>query len=242
LNLYVDIGNSRIKLAHGHDPVVAYYLASMQLAEIIADYSHDRPAPRQIIVANVAGEQVANEFNNACRQVWGKSPDYIRVAREFRGVTNGYSDYKQLGVDRWLAIIAAWFKYKTHLCVIDCGSAVTLDIVTASGQHVGGYIIPGPYLMQQALATNTSQLPVPGDSTATLAPGRTTAECIQNGTTLAVASFIENRLRSMTAKTGIKYECILTGGGAGAIIELIDLDIRHEPLLVVEGIKQVSGS
>jgi type III pantothenate kinase len=242
LNLYVDIGNSRIKLLQDHDTAVAYYLASRPLAEIVADYSHARPAPRRIIVANVAGEQVANEFNNACDQVWGKFPDYISVASEFDGVTNGYSDYKQLGVDRWLAIIAAWYKYKTHLCVIDCGSAVTLDVVTASGQHDGGYIIPGPYLMQQALARNTSQLPLPGASTATFAAGRTTAECIQNGTALAVVSFIENRVRSITAKTGVAYECILTGGGAGEIIEFIDLEIRHEPLLVLEGIKQVSGS
>lgn len=242
MNLFVDIGNSRIKLMQDDEPVVAYFLASKRLAAIISEYSQDRPVPERIIVANVAGQQVSTELNNACHRVWGKNPDYISVAREFGAVTNGYSDYQQLGVDRWLAIIAAWYKYKTHLCVVDCGSAVTFDIVTASGQHTGGYIIPGPYLMQQSLAINTSQLPVPDAMTVTPAAGRSTAECIQNGTTLAVASFIEDRLRSLAANTGIAYEGIFTGGGARAIMEFINMDIRYEPLLVFEGIKRVSGS
>jgi len=245
LNLYVDIGNSRIKLASDSDNMVtvsAYNHAAMTPTSVVAEYKRGRSVPARIIVSNVAGEKFADEFNRACDQSWGITPEYISVSRQFEGVTNGYKDHRQLGVDRWLAIIAAWHKYKTHVCVVDCGSAVTIDFISAQGEHSGGYIIPGNYLMQQALANYTSQLKVVDESTFTGIPGRSTEECISNGTLLAVAGFIDNVTRTAMMSTANSYECLITGGGAGVISKLLTIEHRHEPQLVLEGIRRVIGA
>ncbi len=71
------------------------------------------------------------------------------------GITNGYNDPSKLGIDRWLAILGAATQFKgQNLCVFNCGTAITMDIVTANGEHQGGLIFPGVQLLHRAV-TNT---------------------------------------------------------------------------------------
>ncbi|MEX2353865.1 MAG: type III pantothenate kinase, partial [Gammaproteobacteria bacterium] len=168
-------------------------------------------------------------------------PEYVEVSAESNGVRNGYRDINQLGVDRWLAMIAARDKYNGNLCVVDCGSAVTIDMVDADGQHQGGYIIPGHYLMQQSLVNNTSRLSVSGVYKPTVALGRSTGECINNGTILAVSCLIEHVIQTAGTRSSSDYKCIITGGGAAEVMALLKIDYSHEPLLVIDGIRLLGG-
>ena len=68
-----------------------------------------------------------------------------------------------LGVDRWLALVAAWNMVRQPAVVADLGTAATLDFVAGDGRHVGGYIVPGPGLMAKALARDTARVRVSGD-------------------------------------------------------------------------------
>jgi pantothenate kinase type III len=74
------------------------------------------------------------------------------------GVRNAYPKHNKLGVDRWLAMLAAYHYYNAPVCIVSCGSALTLDIVDSQGQHLGGMIMPGLNLMQQALSRGTANL------------------------------------------------------------------------------------
>jgi len=244
LNLYVDIGNSRIRLAWGNDEiefVEAYHYTDETLATVLADHHDKNLKPVRIIVSNVAGKKTAGVFNEICCKLWGKPPEYLGVSKVFHGLTNGYRSYRQLGVDRWLAMVAARDMYTGSLCVVDCGTAVTVDIVSADGHHRGGYIIPGHYLMQKALAENTGQLSVPSGNTFTRDAGRSTGECIYNGTLLAVASLIEHIAHSLDDGDGFQHHCIITGGGATELMQTLKINCSHEPLLVIEGIKLAGG-
>lgn len=245
MSLLVDIGNSRIKILQDNgksDDISAFKLSPENLESQLMKLSDKLAIPDRIIVSNVAGDEVAEIFNGFCQRVWDKTPEYISVRRELHGMTLGYRECSQFGVDRWLAIMAAWNRYKGSLCVVDCGSAVTVDIISIDGQHTGGYIIPGRYLMQKVLANNTSQLVFSENDSLSIAAGRSTQECIHNGTTLAVVGFIENIVRSVNSVTGYDHHCIITGGGASEIISLLNIDYIHEPALVIDGLRLAGDS
>ncbi len=240
MNLYIDIGNSRIRFAAAErsiDQLAAYYYKPDTLPSVFRQYSSGLQTPARVLVANVADNKVAAILTDLCETAWSIRPEYLKTGKVCCGVTNAYTDPGQLGVDRWLAMIAAWNKYKDNLCIIDCGSAVTADLVSADGRHQGGYIIPGSYMQQQALVNTAGQITISSEYKFSEQAGRSTDECVYNGTTLAVTAFIEYILRSINAAGEGKYHCVITGGGADAIMKILKIDFRHDPLLVIEGIR-----
>ena len=125
------------------------------LPEILKGRWQGLPVPQRVCVANVCGAEVAADISSFTTGQWQIEPVYARVKEAAAGVTNAYPDVSQLGIDRWLALIAAWNKYHAPVCVAGCGTAVTLDVVDGDGYHLGGLIFPGLRLMQQSLITHT---------------------------------------------------------------------------------------
>lgn len=147
---------------------------------------------------------------------------------------NGYTVAQQLGIDRWLAMIAVREQTKAPFFVVSCGTAVTFDAVGSSGQHLGGAIMPGLALMQRSLSEKTIALQVEHDLIASdnkLALDTTTA--IANGTTMAITGFIEKMadMTNMETKQGI-----LTGGYASLVAKALGSGIRVSPSLVLKGL------
>ena len=153
---------------------------------------------------------------------------------ESAGLKNGYTDAQQLGVDRWLAMIAVREQTKVPFFVVSCGTAVTFDAVNGNGQHLGGAIMPGLTLMQLSLAENTIALQVEHDL---IAPQNKlavdTATAIANGTMMAITGFIE-KMANMTNM--VMQQGVLTGGYAPLVAKLIGQDIRVAPSLVLKGL------
>lgn len=243
MNLIIDIGNSSIKWAcYGKalERGAAIPLV-LPLAGCLEAAWNDLPAPQGVFVSNVAGQNIADEIMNYCREHWTLTPVFMTVTRDCNGLVNGYAEIGQLGVDRWLAMLASWSRYNTSLCVVDCGSAVTLDIVLADGRHQGGYVIPGAYLMQEILIRNTSGIrAVPGEVAGT-GPGDNTQSCLRNGTHFAVAAFIDRVVADCESHYGDKFQCLITGGGAAAAVKLVSVPCIHEPDLVLQGITIAAG-
>lgn len=242
MKLYADIGNSRIKLVQNTgviSDVLAVDYEPETLPRIFAEYCNGLPVPDRIVVSNVAGGKVAAIFTDLCLKNWSKHPEYLCVKQKCCGVTQGYTDLSRLGVDRWLAMIAAWNKYKTDVCVIDCGSTVTVDIVSAGGQHLGGYIIPGMHMMRSSLVKNTGQISLVREQEFSGSPGMSTEECVVNGTGLAVVAFIRHVVNAVNKTADNPYICVITGGSAGQVMKLSDLSCHYEPSLVMEGIRLV---
>lgn len=242
MNLLIDIGNSRVHLAADNalDAVRAFYYAQDSLAILLDRYTDHLKPPERVLVANVAGAEVAAEVIATCKARWSVEPEFITATAHACGVTNAYSNPSRLGVDRWLAMIAAWNKFRDNLCIFDCGSALTADLVTKEGRHLGGYIIPGSHMMQNALVSATGQIVLDQPYHYTDQPGRSTDECVYNGTTIAAAAFIEFIMaRCNTEAT--RYRCILSGGGADALTGLLNIQHDLEPLLVIEGLKLTSA-
>src|SRR4029077_11514362 len=84
-------------------------------------------------------------------------PQYIRSTRRTAGVRNGYVQTWRLGADRWGAMLGARPVFRGRaLCVVDVGTALTLDLLDAHGHHRGGLLVPGPALMVESLLSNTA--------------------------------------------------------------------------------------
>ena len=83
-------------------------------------------------------------------------PQFIRSTRRSAGVRNGYVQTWRLGADRWVAMLGPGLHPGRALCVVDVGTALTLDLLDADGQHRGGLLVPGPTLMVESLLSNTA--------------------------------------------------------------------------------------
>jgi type III pantothenate kinase len=238
--LLVDVGNTRLKWALQDGTELSDCRAQeytvAQLPHLLDEYWREIPVPGQIYVANVSGEEVAQAITSYSRGRWQQEPVYATVKPVAAGVTNAYRDITQLGIDRWLAVIAAWSKYRSPLLVAGCGTALTIDVVDGDGHHLGGLIIPGLRLMQDYLNTGTRGINTAAVRTPALGLGDSTADCIANGAACAMVSAIERVAEESRHKFGADLQRIIMGGDAEVVNSLLREPFILEPNLVLEGL------
>ena len=220
--LDVDIGNSRTKWRFGGVRGTAPGVLPPALEDV----------PDRVCIACVAAarDEILTRFEAA----FGVRPEFAETVPELAGVTCGYENPALLGVDRWLALVAAWNMVRRPAVVADLGTAVTLDFVTGDGRHVGGYIVPGPGMMAKALARDTALVRVTGDLARDLLPGRDTSQAVRRGTTAMLVSFIEWSVAQFSR--GESPVVFLTGGDAENVAGGLSLPVRVEPDLVFDGL------
>jgi type III pantothenate kinase len=161
------------------------------------------------------------------------------------GLRNGYREPRQLGVDRWLALRGACAREpQSAACVIAAGTAFTLDLVLPGGEHLGGLIVPGLSLMQEALKGATGNLarlsaedppPVGAESAGSGLVAQATGEAMVRGALWALASLAAHHLAALRDRVpGARL--IVTGGDAPQLLSLLPTSAEHRPHLVLEGL------
>jgi len=239
--LLLDIGNTRIKWARLEAELLGSHGAATHVDEQlnhVLERVFDGPAPTRVLAANVAGPQVAEALREICTRRYRLKPEFLLPTRSLQGVTNGYTDPKRLGSDRWAAAIAAFRNYGGPVCVVDAGTAITVDVVDASGRHLGGLIAPGPLTMRRALATATDALQDEGEGEIALLC-RDTRSGISSGSWHAAAGFVE-RVAGLLDKEMDEVQYLLTGGDA----ETLNLQLTPRfvlcPDLVLQGLAVIA--
>ncbi len=190
-------------------------------------------------VASVAGEEREGELTRWCLENLGVAPLFARSSSFCAGVSNAYEEPGRLGVDRWLAVIAAFHCHPEGALVVDAGTALTIDLVDARGQHLGGYILPGLNLMQQSLRQDTARIRYNEASAPALEPGRSTAEAVANGAALAAAASVAAARAQARERLGHSSAALLTGGDAPLLMRLLDEKaegFEYSPDLVLDGL------
>ena len=159
--LLIDIGNTRFKwrlqasvadskmIAHGS--LITAQLTVEQLQEQL-------PAGVEMCGFTSVADAKVNDLVLLWAQGQGIAVKQALTQPQWQDLRNSYSDCSRMGVDRWLAMVAVRSLTKQAACVIDCGSASTVDFIAADGQHEGGYIIPGQRLMVQSLLKDTANI------------------------------------------------------------------------------------
>ncbi|KAA8982609.1 type III pantothenate kinase [Halospina sp. K52047b] len=234
--LQVDAGNSRVHwrcldmdrlvIARGDQPWETIG------SDGIAGVDSDRLAWLEF--ASVAGDR-ANQLK--ANLVSGNHVRVMEFAASRRqcGVVNAYNDPAQMGVDRWLAMLGAYSTWEGPITVLDAGTAITVDHVDASGNHQGGYILPGGALMAQSLGAGTSGVRPEAVAGADTAPGITTSECVHHGIAWLMQALVA---RSADYWQG-RGTMIVTGGDAAAAASGLPTEQVVEPDLVFLGMDAV---
>lgn len=185
---------------------------------------------------SVAGEEV-NQWINHIFQTNHIPIQQARVQAEFSGLKNAYTTPAQMGADRWVAMLAGWHRLQASFCVVDAGSAITIDWVDDQGQHLGGYILPGLAMLKNSLLGQTAQVRwEESDQSSVIAPGKTTAECVEHGCRYQLAALmrqLEHDCHVRSIKT-----ILVTGGDAVQLLTWLT-DAEYHPLLVLDGLKYI---
>ncbi len=245
IRLLVDVGNSRFKSAIDVggvlQPLETFAWHDVFLHEVLSDVwlkPLKGQVPSSIHVSNVAGDRLLPNLDAWCCKTWGQKPVPMKSESEFNGLINGYKDPHTLGVDRWAAMIGAREQYEGALCVIDSGTATTIDVIRADGQCIGGAILPGIYTMRRSLGKYTAALFAADGEISPFSDN--TAGGIAGGTGYASVGAIERLIDEAVDAVG-PLTTVVTGGEGVVLQNLLTRPAEFDPLLVLHGVRAVAN-
>lgn len=185
-------------------------------------------------VANSAREHaIATLLDEA-----GTAATWLKAEASFGGVRNHYRDPGQLGVDRWMGLVAARSRTTQAALVVSVGTAMTVDALSASGDFLGGIIVPGMALMRQSLDRGTARVAV-GDGGWRPFP-LCTADAVESGIVAALCGAIEQQYARLVTLAAATPACLVTGGDAAPILPRLEVAAEYVAALVLEGIDRVA--
>lgn len=227
--LEVDMGNSRSKWRLLGGPVFPEVQASNDLLETwVASGLAQLPIDR-VRVSSVVGAEQTLAVVEWCRCHLHVEVELAKVRSNCGGFHQGYEQPEQLGVDRWLACLAAWYQTQGACAVMSFGTAITLDCIDASGYHRGGFIVPGIKLLQGVLADRTSGIRL--DNIIQLSeplPGHSTQSCVEAG----LAAMLSGLLKLVDTQSPL-YIC---GGDRDRVTALLPATTVVCDTLVLDGL------
>ena len=187
------------------------------------------PMPARIVISNVAGTRVRAATIRVL-EVWPEAPAplWLVPQAEQCGVVNSYRNPAQLGSDRWAALIGArWLLGRRAAMVVMCGTATTIDFLSAEGVFKGGTIMPGVGLMLRSLHEGTAALP---DQSGDFFDYPTqTVDAIE-------------RMYGHESRQVDDLTCVVSGGAARAVLPRLAIPHEYHENLVLEGLYRVAMS
>jgi len=227
-----DLGNSRFKFAPLDGAAAGSVQAWQHGAEAMtAAALHALPHGGTAWVASVAAPALTATVMDVLRGRFAQ----VRVARtlaECAGVRIGYAQPEKFGVDRFLALLAAANAQRPVL-VVGVGTALTIDLMDAAGQHLGGRIGASPTTMREALHARAVQLPVEGGQYTEFA--NATSDALASGCDGAAVALIERSLGHGAGQLGAVPALLMHGGGAAPLLPLLPA-AEYRPALVLDGL------
>ena len=161
-----------------------------------------------------------------------------------KGLISIKTDYpKEVGADRLVNGIAGWSQYKSHLIVIDFGTAITFDCITADCEYIGGTILPGIAISLEALSTKAAKLPHIDVSTPPLSIiGKNTVQAMKSGVLHGYGTMIDGLVgilgEEMCGKDG-EFNVMATGGMADLVIPYAKTVETVDQMLTLKGLHYI---
>lgn len=257
--LLIDAGNTRLKFALAlssggvnTDPQLKVYDANGfdQLIEEMA--CTDCVKPTKALLASVRNDQQTQALIAELQIVFASIQVELIVPKQgAMGIECAYQDMSQLGVDRWLALLAAAIVLpQQHLLVVDCGTAITIDQLNRD-RHLGGWIFPGIRMLNDSLYQRTGRVReqrADANVSDTIAPfdtfGRNTTACVRAASYHGVIGLLAEAIRVATATRQLDG-ILLTGGDGSKVKEWLQqrssCPVFYREELVFEGMLQFVG-
>lgn len=232
MRLVIDSGNTRTKLAiydnrqlvREHKYVNTELLINDHWVNELADVAGD--------IESSCGCSVANqEVKRAIEQGLSRlsiSIDWLASTRAWRDVKNAYSEPDKLGADRWFALLGYRSEARKNCMIIDAGTAMTIDWMTATGQHLGGWIVPGRRLMHESMHQKTALVKGELSDECFREPATNTVTAMSYGVHYALVGAISQALHvSRQHFNDQPFDIVVTGGDGERLIQSVS---RLEPI------------
>jgi type III pantothenate kinase len=239
MRLLLDMGNTRLKwaLQEGATELFAHGALAWRpnIGDELAQAWTDLPRPGQVVGASVVDGAREREVAEAAQQVFGCATHWLRTPASACGVRNAYAEPQRLGVDRFLAMVAAHAAHRGPCVLASAGTALALDAMAPDGRHLGGLIAPGVRLMQQSLLDATA-LVRPQCAGDILDLADNTADAVASGCWQAAAALIERFHARVLPRFGGAAVLILDGGDAEQLAPLLSMPAELGEHSVLRGL------
>ncbi len=153
------------------------------------------------------------------------------------GMPIRYDNPREIGPDRLVNAVAAYDRVGGACVVVDFGTAVTYDPVSASGEYLGGIIFPGVEISMEALTARAAALPRIDLAPPRALIGKTTVDAIRSGIVFGFAAQVDGIVRRLQAEMGEEIEVIATGGLAEHIVPFTETIDVTDDLLTLTGLR-----
>jgi type III pantothenate kinase len=202
--LLIDVGNTNIKYKKANEEkIISKPLGQFEITQL--------PKADITCVSSV----VTNQFEFSSHTLFAKTQ------KQYKNLINAYDDILQLGVDRWLSLIAIYELQPQQNClIIDMGSAITIEVLNNDGQHQTGWIMPGFNWLK-------STKPVFNDI-----DKKDTFNAWDTGCRLMIIDTIISEVNKYP-----NYKIMLTGGGAKYFLDDFEFDYQIYDNLVLLGLE-----
>lgn len=239
MKLLLDLGNTRLKWA-----IAA---AGGWSARGAVAWEDDVPAtlgqawqglarPDRAFGASVVDAAREAQIEKLVADVFARDVAWVRTPAQACGVRNAYAEPQKLGIDRFLAMVAAHAAGHAPCVLAGIGTALTLDALTAEGQHLGGLIAPGPLLMQQSLLGATARVRTEHAGAIRDIADNTT-DAVTSGCWQAVAALVERFARHIAGQhADVAPRLLLDGGDAAVLLPMLDVSAELAADSVLRGL------
>jgi type III pantothenate kinase len=252
--LAIDVGNTRLKWAlydqpHPQATPLAHGAVFLENVDKLADGDWAAlPHPERMLGCFVAGDSIKRRVQEQM-EIWAVEPRWAMSSAAEAGLTNGYDHPTRLGADRWIAMVGARQRMLSQLApgqaprpmvVVMVGTAVTVDVVDASGKFLGGLILPGHGIMLQALVSGTAGLHVPTGEVCDFPTN--TSDALTSGGTFAIAGAVERMVQHARRACQTEPACYMTGGAGWKMAPAMSVTFELVESLIFDGLLQIASA
>ena len=247
--LALDVGNTNITIGLFDQQALVYRwrLRTVQeqtedewgilLRNLFSFHQIDLSAVRGIAISSVV-PPLNPALASMARRYFNQAPLFV-TDETVRGLSIRYDNPREVGADRLVNGVAALHKYGGPCVVVDLGTTITFDVISAQAEYLGGIICAGIGISIDALFLRTAKLPKVDFRQPDSLIGSNTAGAIQSGLYYGAIGMIDGILERLIAQLGGATQTVATGGQARLIVEGSRFLKHVDEDLTLEGLYQI---
>lgn len=234
----IDVGNSRVKIHH--DDVHLSFPYDKEWKKNVQIHFRDNVTRRYLIGLSSVNHKQTTAIVKVLQRIPGHHVLNAHTLLMRNQSELSLEVIENAGIDRMLGSIGALSHAKPPLITIDCGTAVTVNAVSAAKQFIGGVIFAGFSTQLFGLAKQTAAIPEMTYTPPTTNIGINTTQCLMSGITMSVVGGVREAITRFAADMKMKaLPIVVTGGESAPVVEVLranGMEVHHDPHIVTEGI------
>jgi type III pantothenate kinase len=188
-----------------------------------------------IIIASVV-PPIDSRLDEMSRRYFGREPKFVTPLAD-TGLKILYDNPREVGADRIVNSVAAYRKYGGPCVIVDLGTAITFDAVSAEAEYLGGIICPGIGISIEGLFAKTARLPLVDFRAPERLIGTNTVGSMQAGLYYGMVGMIDGILQRLIGELGRETRVVATGGQAELIVKGSRYLTQVDSDLTLEGLR-----